>query len=260
MPLKGPEDYWVEYGDTVLTLHFTLPLKTPVDPGAKGVTVDVYDPSFFVAFGFAERNPVKVGGMAPGCTAKVDAPDAESAEAAKALSEAFFSQLGANSNYGSQFAQTALVKCEPRDRRFFSGFVLALVVTMCAPLASAQTVARCVRRPQRRAKPRPQHFPRPASPSRTSSGQRPVWQSADLDRSDPADHAAQARRDGEGLEERQCSGGRVLARLGQLCLRHRSCSRTWPRQGDYLVLRSRQSRRRCAAAFSSRFLQPQFKG
>lgn len=114
LPLKGPEDYWVEYGDTVLTLHFTLPLKTPVDPGAKGVTVDVYDPSFFVAFGFAEKNPVKVGGMAPGCTAKVDAPDAESAEAAKALSEAFFSQLGANSNYGSQFAQTALVKCEPR--------------------------------------------------------------------------------------------------------------------------------------------------
>lgn len=114
MPLNGPEDYWIEYGDTVLTLHFTLPLKKPIDPGQKGVTVDVYDPAFFVAFGFAEKDPVKVGGMASSCTVKVDAPDAESAEAAKALSEAFFSQLGPSSNYGSQFAQTALVKCEPR--------------------------------------------------------------------------------------------------------------------------------------------------
>jgi hypothetical protein len=27
------------------------------------------------------------------------------------LSEAFFSQLGPNSNFGSQFAQTVMVKC-----------------------------------------------------------------------------------------------------------------------------------------------------
>jgi hypothetical protein len=30
---------------------------------------------------------------------------------AGALSEAFFSQLGPNSNFGAQFAQTMLVKC-----------------------------------------------------------------------------------------------------------------------------------------------------
>lgn len=114
LPLNEPEDYWVEYGNTVLTLHFTLPLKTPEDPGTKGLTVDVYDPSFFVAFGFADKDPVKVAGPAAGCTAKVDAPDAESAETAKALSEAFFSQLGPNSNYGSQFAQTATVRCGSR--------------------------------------------------------------------------------------------------------------------------------------------------
>ena len=46
--------------DNVLTLHFTLPLQTAVDPGTKAVTVDVYDPSFFVAFGFAEKAPVKM--------------------------------------------------------------------------------------------------------------------------------------------------------------------------------------------------------
>ena len=115
LPLKPPVDYWVEYDDTVLTLHFTLPLETPLDPRDKAVTIDVYDPSFFVAFGFAEKAPVKVAGSpAVGCSANVDTPDPESAEAAKALSEAFFSQLGPGSDYGSQFAQSVMVKCTPQ--------------------------------------------------------------------------------------------------------------------------------------------------
>jgi ABC-type uncharacterized transport system substrate-binding protein len=112
LPLKPPVDYWVEYDNTVLTLHFTLPLESPLDPKPKNIAIDVYDPSFFVAFGFAEKAPIKVAGTpAPGCAAEVDKPDPESEEAAKALSEAFFSQLGPNSNYGSQFAQTVTVKC-----------------------------------------------------------------------------------------------------------------------------------------------------
>lgn len=111
LPLKPPEDYWVEYDDTALTLKFTLPLETPFDPGAKGVTLDVYDPSFFVAFGFANKDPVKIGGNAEGCTAKLDIPDPETAEAAKALTESFFSALGPDSDYGSQFAQNVTVTC-----------------------------------------------------------------------------------------------------------------------------------------------------
>lgn len=112
LKFKPPVDYWVEYDNTVLTLHFTLPLETPVDPRPKDIIVDVYDPSFFVAFGFAEKEPIKIAGEpAKGCAVAVDKPDPESAEAAKALSEAFFSQLGPNSNYGSQFAQTVTVSC-----------------------------------------------------------------------------------------------------------------------------------------------------
>ncbi len=112
LPLKPPVDYWVEFDGTVLTLHFTLPLETPLDPRLKPVSIDVYDPSFFVAFGFAEKMPVKIAGTpTPGCVAEVDKPDPESAEEAKALSEAFFSQLGPNSSFGAQFAQTMHVRC-----------------------------------------------------------------------------------------------------------------------------------------------------
>jgi ABC-type uncharacterized transport system substrate-binding protein len=113
LPLKEPIDYWVDYAGNVLTLHFTLPLKDPLDPRVHPIAVDVYDPSFFVAFGFANETPVKLAGEpAPGCTAEIDKPDPETEADTKALSEAFFSQLGPNSNFGSQFAQTAIIKCK----------------------------------------------------------------------------------------------------------------------------------------------------
>ena len=111
LPLKPPENS-LDYDKGLLTLHFTLPLEKPLDAHSQEVQVDVYDPSFFVAFGFATEAPVKLSGDAiKGCTAEIKKPDPESEEDAKALSEAFFSQLGPNSNFGAQFAQTVMVKC-----------------------------------------------------------------------------------------------------------------------------------------------------
>ena len=57
LPLKEPVDYRIDYDKTLLTLHFTLPLETQLDPKTGEVAVDVYDPSFFVAFGFATDAP-----------------------------------------------------------------------------------------------------------------------------------------------------------------------------------------------------------
>ncbi|MFZ2018918.1 MAG: DUF1007 family protein [Methyloceanibacter sp.] len=111
--LNPPVDYWIDYDKNVLTLHFTLPLAKPVDTHGKPVAMDVYDPSFFVAFGFATNNPVKLAGAdLKGCAAKITLPDPETAADTKALTESFFTQLGPNSNFGSQFAQTAIVTCK----------------------------------------------------------------------------------------------------------------------------------------------------
>ena len=113
LKLKPPVDYWVDYNKSVLTLHFTLPLETPVDTHGRPVAVDVYDPSFFVAFGFATEKPVALTGAdSKGCTAEINQPDPEMAASAKALTESFFSQLGPGSNFGSQFAQTVTIKCK----------------------------------------------------------------------------------------------------------------------------------------------------
>jgi ABC-type uncharacterized transport system substrate-binding protein len=76
------------------------------------VQIDVYDPTFFVAFGFATESPVKLSDDSiKGCTAEIKTPDPKAGKDAQALSEAFFSQLGPNSNFGAQFAQTVTVKC-----------------------------------------------------------------------------------------------------------------------------------------------------
>jgi len=54
-----PVDYFLEYKDDALTLHFTLPLKAPFK--AKALTLEVFDPTIFIDFKFAEKDPVKLG-------------------------------------------------------------------------------------------------------------------------------------------------------------------------------------------------------
>ena len=111
LPLKPPENYSLDSDKGILTLHLTLPLDNPIDARDQEVQIDVYDPTFFVAFGVATVSPVNLlGASIKGCTAEIRKPDTGGKEA-QALSEAFFSQLGPNSNFGAQFAQTVTVKC-----------------------------------------------------------------------------------------------------------------------------------------------------
>ena len=56
-PLGEPAPgYWLDFNDSVLTLNFTLPFKTPVK--AKELKVEIYDPTIFVDFEWAKKEPV----------------------------------------------------------------------------------------------------------------------------------------------------------------------------------------------------------
>nr|WP_235512352.1 DUF1007 family protein [Achromobacter sp. Root565] len=69
----APRDARVDWNPktTRLTLSFTLPLAEPVAPGAGGAQVDIYDPTYFVAYAFEEQGAVSLGGP-QGAACKAD--------------------------------------------------------------------------------------------------------------------------------------------------------------------------------------------
>ena len=103
-----PVDYFLEYRDNALTLHFTLPLKTPLK--AKALALEVFDPTIFIDFKFAEKDPVKLVGAPEGCQMKFRRPNDGSASAQR-LNEQTFMNGGENSNYGAMFANNITVDC-----------------------------------------------------------------------------------------------------------------------------------------------------
>jgi ABC-type uncharacterized transport system substrate-binding protein len=108
VPFAKPTDYWLEADkDNVLTLRFTLPLQKP----AKGdFTVDIFDPTYFVDLSFANDAKVELVGAPAGCAGEIRRP--QTAAAQTPLSESFFNNLTAASEFGSQFAHRITLRCK----------------------------------------------------------------------------------------------------------------------------------------------------
>ena len=102
-----PVDYFLEYKDTALTLHFTLPLKTPLK--TRQLALEVFDPTYFINFELDEKDPIKLVGAPAGCGLKIQRPNDATATAQR-LSEQNFMN-GDNSNYGAMFANKITVDC-----------------------------------------------------------------------------------------------------------------------------------------------------
>jgi ABC-type uncharacterized transport system substrate-binding protein len=108
---KPPTDYWLEHKEKALTLHFFLPLDAPQAQGQKPLAVEIYDPSYFVAFAMAEKNPVVLAG-APNCAVDVRRPktlDTAQQGAAASLDQGAFDAIA--TGFGAQFANVAVVNC-----------------------------------------------------------------------------------------------------------------------------------------------------
>jgi len=102
---EEPTDYFLEYKDSALTLHFMLPLKVPAKP--KQLALDIYDPSFFIDFKFEDKDPVKLVGAPASCEMKFQRPgDAD----VKKLTEEMIAS-GDQSNYGAMYANKIAVTC-----------------------------------------------------------------------------------------------------------------------------------------------------
>jgi len=104
---QEPVDYFLEHKDGLLTLHFTLPLKAPAK--SKELALEVFDPTFFVDFKFAEKDPVKLVGAPAACQMSFQRPNDGTLSAQKLGEQNFMS--GDNSNFGAMFANKITVAC-----------------------------------------------------------------------------------------------------------------------------------------------------
>jgi ABC-type uncharacterized transport system substrate-binding protein len=112
LEIKEPTDYYLDYNtkDTVLTLHFTLPFKTPIK--AKELNLDIYDPEYFVDFSFKDtKSPISLLNAPAACKLSIQRPQELTVAQGQQLSESFFNQLSSADNWGAQFANKISVKC-----------------------------------------------------------------------------------------------------------------------------------------------------
>ena len=111
-----PKEPAAHIEDRALVMTFLLPLKTPVQQGRGVAALEVYDPTYFVSFAFAEgTDAATLAGAPQGCAATVTRPKTQQPKTAEAgspgMTEAFFEALTAASTYGVQFASRILVAC-----------------------------------------------------------------------------------------------------------------------------------------------------
>jgi ABC-type uncharacterized transport system substrate-binding protein len=71
--LKFPDKYFLRDNKGLLTLYYELPVAVPTPPGPT-MTLEVYDPEYFVAFTFAKKNPITLYNAPPGCKAAYHPP------------------------------------------------------------------------------------------------------------------------------------------------------------------------------------------
>lgn len=69
---EKPVDYWLDHDGTLLTLHFTLPLAEAVDLRGGALTLEVFDPTFFVDFSLAGDGAAETADAPATCELEVE--------------------------------------------------------------------------------------------------------------------------------------------------------------------------------------------
>jgi ABC-type uncharacterized transport system substrate-binding protein len=106
--LEDPIDYFLDYSSGQLTLHFTLPLQTPLK--SKMILLEIVDRSYFIDFRLAEKEPLKLVNAPEGCKASIGRPMADRTWA-QGASEDSFKEGGSNVTVGLLFYNKITVDC-----------------------------------------------------------------------------------------------------------------------------------------------------
>lgn len=96
--------------DKLVTLTFDLPLANPV-AAKPALTLQVYDPEFFVQFDFVDTEEVVLDNAPSGCSNSSNKPKPLEADDAKRLSDVANTNDSPGANFGLKLASRIMVAC-----------------------------------------------------------------------------------------------------------------------------------------------------
>jgi ABC-type uncharacterized transport system substrate-binding protein len=96
--------------DQTVTLHFELPLEGGPKAG-KASVIQVYDPSYFVAFAFAKTEPAKLDKAPAGCSMQVVKAGTLSAEDQAKLAASAGTYDSPGDDFGAKLADSIIAAC-----------------------------------------------------------------------------------------------------------------------------------------------------
>ena len=104
-----------EYRTTVddkrnLTLHFTAPLKEPAS-ASRAFTMQVYDPTYYVAFDFEKSAPVVLSSAPPGCSLNIIQPRPLAPDLQARLNDSMGTNVSPGADFGLKLAARVVVAC-----------------------------------------------------------------------------------------------------------------------------------------------------
>jgi ABC-type uncharacterized transport system substrate-binding protein len=106
-----PIDYTLEErADKRVVLHFTLPLATPTKTG-RFLSFQIYDPTYFVDFELAEKDPVLLAGAPPGCSKSVLGANPLILQGGKEQAKAFDTGLTPSDDFAMKMSSRVIVAC-----------------------------------------------------------------------------------------------------------------------------------------------------
>ena len=94
----------------ILTLHFTAPLKEPASAG-RALTMQVYDPSYYVAFDLEKVNPVTMSGAPVGCSLNILQAKPLAPEYQARLNDSLGTNVSPGADFGLKLAARVVVAC-----------------------------------------------------------------------------------------------------------------------------------------------------
>lgn len=106
-----PINYWLDYDGVQLTLNFTLPLVETLSISDQPATMQVYDPTIFVAFFLDKEEPATIAGGNGACTMEHLTVGENKLDSTTDFSDDFLAAIDELDNFASQFAEEIKLTC-----------------------------------------------------------------------------------------------------------------------------------------------------